>query len=468
MAGKTQKESRRNMKKLSIIIAAWNGIEYTKQCVAAASFYARGRSKEIVVIDNGSEDGTTEWLESQSSLKVVCSPVNRGTAWAYNQGIIHSDGNMLLFLHNDVVLTKDAIEDMEQALSSNDRLGAVAPLSNRTYYGKQFIRAIDYCDFQGMQLFADQVAATDRQNHQAMLLENFCLMVKREAVEGVNGFSEVYDYHYYEDLDFSLRLIQAGYRLQMMENLYVHHENGVSREAFFDIAALKNRNRQLFFKEWGFYPEYSGNTQEKFLELMDLQSKDITVLEVGCACGATLMRISEQQPSARLYGIEINKHAAMIAGNFGVITAMDVEKLEHPEWMQFFDYILFGDVVEHLKNPWKAIQNMGTLLKPGGILLFSVPNVIHISVIEQLLHGRWKYDESGILDKTHLRFFTKYEITTFLKSLGYRIEYVSGHIVPETSQQNALRRKLCALDEVKVDENELKTYQWYIVAKKDE
>ena len=147
---------------------------------------------------------------------------------------------------------------------------------------------------------------------------------------------------------------------------------------------------------------------------MDLARKNLSVLEVGCAAGATLMRLHEESPHAKLVGIEFNAQAASLAANFAEVLAMDVEKLMNPAWDEQFDYVLLGDVLEHLHEPAQALANLYRVLKPGGKVIISIPNVLHISVVEHLLQGIWHYQDTGILDRTHLRFFTKHEILCML------------------------------------------------------
>lgn len=454
------------MKRLSIIIAVSNGVTYTKQAIDAIRLFVQQYVYEIILIDNASVDDTLEWANGQKDIVVIHNQENLGTGVAYNQGIGVSSGEMLLFLHNDVVLTKDVLQKMETALYQKSYVGAVGPLANRTYYGIQTIIADEYMDFAGMQTYADKISARQSKNHQTMLIENFCLLAKKEAVEKSGGFSQEYEKHYYEDLDFSLRMIKNGYRLVIAENAYVHHERGSFSYNGWNADEIKKHNAAMFLSLWGISPEYSTTARESFLNLMDLARKNLSVLEVGCAAGATLMRLHEESPHAKLVGIEFNAQAASLAASFAEVLAMDVEKLTNPAWDEQFDYVLLGDVLEHLHEPAQALANLYRVLKPGGKVIISIPNVLHISVVEHLLQGIWHYQDTGILDRTHLRFFTKHEILCMLTEQGFKIEYVAYRRVKETEKQQDLKKELCRLQSIDVDEEELEAYQWYIVARK--
>lgn len=105
-----------------------------------------------------------------------------------------------------------------------------------------------------------------------------------------------------------------------------------------------------------------------------------------------------------LYGIELNENSASIASLVADVIPYNVENGDLPYPQKSFDYIIFGDVLEHLYDPWKTLENMHRLLKPGGKILASIPNIMHYSVINELLDGKWKYADAGILDRTHVRF----------------------------------------------------------------
>jgi len=94
---------------------------------------------------------------------------------------------------------------------------------------------------------------------------------------------------------------------------------------------------------------------------------------------------------------------------------------------QSFDCILCLDVLEHLADPWRVLQQLSQKLKPQGVIITSIPNIRHVSILVKLfLLGRWTYTDSGILDRTHLRFFTKQSVLALLDLPQLRLEKVSS------------------------------------------
>ena len=137
------------------------------------------------------------------------------------------------------------------------------------------------------------------------------------------------------------------------------------------------------------------------------------VLEVGCGNGATLAWLRATGRCERTVGIEIVERAATIARQRAdrVVTgdapaALDTVLGEGP-----FDLVLCLDVLEHLADPWCFVAQIGTVLQTGATLVASVPNVRHWRVSARLfLLGRWEYADAGVLDRTHLRFFTRHSV----------------------------------------------------------
>jgi 2-polyprenyl-3-methyl-5-hydroxy-6-metoxy-1,4-benzoquinol methylase len=155
------------------------------------------------------------------------------------------------------------------------------------------------------------------------------------------------------------------------------------------------------------------------------------VLEVGCGAGATLRWLRASGQAGHTTGIELAADAAAVAR-----TRVD-ELLEGPLAQHLpalpkagYDLVLCLDVLEHLVDPWEAVRGLRTLLRPGGTLIVSLPNVRnHRVVLPLLLGGRWQYRDAGIMDRTHLRFFSRQSARELLAQAGLHItgEASTGH-----------------------------------------
>lgn len=134
------------------------------------------------------------------------------------------------------------------------------------------------------------------------------------------------------------------------------------------------------------------------------------VMELGCGSGATLGWLRQTKKASYTVGVEISEAAALAAREHAdEIHQADFERGDIPVNGQLFDVILCLDVLEHMVDPWSVVDRLARqYLVAGGTLVVSLPNVRHYSVVLPLLFdGRWDYEDAGLLDRTHLRFFTR-------------------------------------------------------------
>jgi 2-polyprenyl-3-methyl-5-hydroxy-6-metoxy-1,4-benzoquinol methylase len=149
-----------------------------------------------------------------------------------------------------------------------------------------------------------------------------------------------------------------------------------------------------------------------------------TVLDVGCGTGA-LGRHLKERGVAEVCGIELSHHAASEAkAVLDRVIEGNVELIDMPFKEGYFDCIICADVLEHLCDPWVALSKLKRLLKQDGVIVASIPNVGFHRVVRGLIKGRWRYADSGVLDKSHLRFFTWESMETLFQDSGFTIERV--------------------------------------------
>lgn len=154
------------------------------------------------------------------------------------------------------------------------------------------------------------------------------------------------------------------------------------------------------------------------------------VLDAGCATGK-LARVLRRNKNCQIIGMEYDDEAITICKknrDFEKVVKVDLNKVtitDFPLYQNSFDYIIFADVLEHLYNPSQVVNVFKKFLKKDGYFLFSIPNVAHASIKANLLLDNWDYTELGILDKTHVRFFTASSISQFLSDLNLEIKKLS-------------------------------------------
>ena len=154
--------------------------------------------------------------------------------------------------------------------------------------------------------------------------------------------------------------------------------------------------------------------------LLALVPDGTRVLDVGCSSGYLARRLVES--GCTVVGIELDERAAAAARNVcAEVLVGDAERMELPFAPRSFDVVLCGDLVEHLRDPQRFLERVRPLLREGGRLVLTTPNVANWTMRLGLLFGRWRYTKRGILDRTHSHLFTRKTLVETLSAAGYRV-----------------------------------------------
>lgn len=178
------------------------------------------------------------------------------------------------------------------------------------------------------------------------------------------------------------------------------------------------------------HPEQQATYQEEALPdlLPYLPPGASSVLDVGCGPGGFGPTLRKRYPAARIVGVEAVASQAEIArtdhGFDEVVTGYFPDVLGgRPDR---FDVITFNDVLEHIVDPWSVVDGLHDRLTPGSHVVASIPNVQFVWNLTDLLAGRWNYQDWGILDRTHVRFFTRATASSLFTDHGFAVETCVG------------------------------------------
>ncbi|HKZ15605.1 MAG TPA: methyltransferase domain-containing protein [Solirubrobacterales bacterium] len=194
------------------------------------------------------------------------------------------------------------------------------------------------------------------------------------------------------------------------------------------------------------------------------------VLDVGCGAGALGAALREER-GIEVMGLELSKEAAAHAGErLDAVVEADLDQLEElPFERGSFDAMIFGDVLEHLRDPHRLLRLLRPWLADDGALVCSIPNVAHWSVVLPLLtQDRWPYADAGLLDRTHVHFFTVTEAELMLRECGFAVESAATTALPQAppAAVDHLTRFLAALGAEETETGRrLNAYQYLLVAR---
>jgi GT2 family glycosyltransferase len=245
-------------------------LDYTKQCLESVLKFTR-HPYELILVDNGSTDGTPQYLEEFRSRVIATSPLttnhspltpcrieiirnetNVGYPAGCNQALAQSRGQHLVFLNNDTIVTEGWLDGLvARASRDGAKIGLVGPVTNAATEPQQI--PVDYTDLAGLPEFASRrrqekagrACRVDR-------LTGFCLLVRREVFEQVGQFDEQFGLGFFDDDDLCVRAREAGFQLLLAEDVFVHHfGNRTFLGLGIDCTKQIVSNFERFKNKWG-------------------------------------------------------------------------------------------------------------------------------------------------------------------------------------------------------------------------
>ena len=239
---------------VSIIILAHNQIDHTRKCVASLAVFTK-EPHEIIVVDNGSSDGTREFLERwQAGLPnhlVVRNQKNLGFAAGNNQGLAIARGGFLVLLNNDTIVTEGWLAGLLEVFTQHPRTGVLGPMSNFVS-GPQLVPDAPYANLSEMPPFAARFAREHRgQSVEVERAVGFCLAIRRRVIDAVGGLDECFGSGNFEDDDFCMRARLAGFGVRIAQGVFIHHTGSQTfKGARIDYQAAMQHNWTLFKSKW--------------------------------------------------------------------------------------------------------------------------------------------------------------------------------------------------------------------------
>ncbi len=287
-------------KKVSIIILGFNQVAYTRKCIESICGFTR-QNYELILIDNGSSDGTADFFHSVKDAKVIINAENLGVAKGWNQGLRQATGDYVLIFNNDTIVVPNWLENMVRLAESNSDIGMVGPRSNNIS-GPQKIESVPYASESASAEEIRRYAQRWEAEHDLQAIEferlvGFCLLIRREVQMRIGFFDERYGKGNFEDDDYCLRMRYHGLRLLIAHDSFVHHYGSVSyRQSSVDWTALMQQNQEKFRRKWA---QGAVAVNDTFVELGIEKSPDVQQHSVPEIVAAQEAYVKGDLPLAR-------------------------------------------------------------------------------------------------------------------------------------------------------------------------
>ncbi|MGV8980208.1 glycosyltransferase [Clostridium sp.] len=437
--------------KTSIIILTYNNLVYNQICIDSIRKYTKENTYEIIVVDNDSTDGTREWLKNQNDIVAILNDDNVGFPKGCNIGIDAAGiDNDILFLNNDTVVTPRWLDNLKTCLYSDDKVGATGSITN-SCSNYQAV-GVPYSNINDMIPFAEANNVTNPEKwEQKTRLVAFCMIVKREVINKIGIFDERFSPGNFEDDDLCMRIIEAGYKMMLCNDSFIHHFGSSSFNKDYNVFNnVLTTNRQKLVEKWGFNSNVVSSIKFDIIDrINEPKEKELNILEFDCGLGATLLKLKYMYPSSKIYGIETRETVARLGGKVIELVTNDFEENYSMNFKQdkidFFDYIILGNRLQQSKDPFKLLNEIKRFLKPGGYIIATIPNLMHHSVIKELLRGKFMYNENSILDRNNNKYFTLTDIYRIFDECGYINPFIFHYYSELTPEDDKFLNDICSI-----------------------
>lgn len=429
------------------------------------------RNLSLFVLADGNEQNKQQCLDSINrfcfegcyELGIVDVSDYRRRTVSVNEAISNANKeNDVVLISGDRVITPNSLFTLRMALYDNNQIGVASSVSFNDFPDQK--KATNKTDNDA---FIEYGASINIPEENALeektIVDGGMVIIRRALIDDMGALSEQIVTERSATIDLCLTSVNKGYQNVLCWNSYAFRDSKSTRPAI-DIE-VKAEEKRMLKEKWGFTAEYYMPTRKELADMIDrAPDSEISVLEVGAGLGSTLTYIKHKYPKAEVCGIEIvesvvkyaAKHVNMKCDNIETYTFGENEK---------YDYIIFGDVLEHLVDPYSLVERLKEHLNPGGCIIASIPNILNAGAIYEILHGGFEYKNSGILDSTHLRFFTKREIIRLFHTRGYEIIKMVGIYGAENSHAfGDFFDKLMEIDGI-VDRSEFDMLQYAVCAR---
>ena len=270
---------------------------------------------------------------------------------------------------------------------------------------------------------------------------------------------------YLEDADARRRIAAAGQRLVLHKHTYARRVREIMDQVEQALGANALRVPQKKAAD------YYQNPRREVIQHVPFKAQ--RVLDIGCGAGALGYALKEERGVQEVTGVEVVEDVGAKARDvLDHVLVGDIETMALPFADAYFDCIVCGDVLEHLVDPAAVLRKLGRVLGDDGVIVISVPNVRYHEVIAMLGSGAWTYMDAGILDSTHLRFFTRSTLAAMVEEAGFEVAELhplniyDAQRLPRNPDGSLSLGKITIHDLDDAEYEEFLVYQWVAMAVK--
>lgn len=364
----------------SIVILSYNNRQLTQQCIESIRETTPESAREIVIVDNNSQDDSVEYLRQQDDIVLVENDFNAGFPGGCNIGIKASKKeNDIFLLNNDTVLCANSLYTLRMGLYEKDNYGAAGAVTNNCA-NLQSVFKSDSID--ELKEFGLKNNVVNKRNEIKLMLVGFAVLIKRHVLEKVGYLDERFFPGNFEDDDISLRILKENYQNVLIYNSFIIHLGAVSFQKVDYSGILKKNYDKLagkynFQEDNGFYCFTHSETNLAFYlnQIKEIKEDNAKILVVKSDLGAAILHAAYLYPQFEFYGLNNTVSCATISTHLEGVHIEHYFDLENNPFKSIkFDFIVLDSTVIQKDEFEKYMTVLKDMMNDDGKMLIRAKN----------------------------------------------------------------------------------------------
>lgn len=420
-------EVRQNLNKLrddenplvSIYVLAYNNLEkYTKKCVESILKYTSDVDYELILVDNGSTDGTYEYFKTipHDKKKIIKITKNVGVGYPALTALKDMKGKYLVLIANDLIVTKGWLSNLVKCAESDPKIGMVNPVLD--YVSNYQSVDLGYSSIEDMQEKAAKHNISDpRKWHERLRLITLGTLFRKECIDmiGITDYGFIHDY---ADDDITFRVRRAGYKAVLCKDTFISHR-GEFTDKGIEVVKMSMKKGSEFFKSkyFGITTEDAMNYELDMLSLIDyknLLDKEYKVLGIDTLCGTPILELKNKMKENDIWNVKLNAFSTEAKYWLDLNTICDevvVDRIDYiaEHFNEKFNYIILGKIINFYKDPYKLLDDMISFVSDDGSIIIKCKNSYDVKTLLHLT-GKYVDEEKQAVQNLDLDLLNKYLI----------------------------------------------------------
>lgn len=361
---------------VSIVVIAYNHLNYTKQCIESIYKYTSHIDFELITINNGSTDGTEEYFNSLPNTRKINFPENIGVCKAINHGFRIAKGKYTLNVSNDIVVTTRWLDNLLICMESNPKIGMAVPVCDASCNYQQIY--LPYQDLEDMQVQAEIYNVSNPDFWEERLkLCTYAGIYRTDLQKSLGGFDEDFNPGSYDDDAICFSIRRRGFKVILAKDTFVHHYGACSFNIEYEKDnTLLYRNKATFMRKFGVNPYVAGLIDYNVLNILTYNgTKDVNILGLGGSYGTTVLQLKNFCKSHGSKNVGLYYFSEHPGNMIELNTICDdcmygtMETLEEKFGSRQYDYIILESDSNQLTQKTELFTILFRLLSAGGQLV---------------------------------------------------------------------------------------------------